>query len=133
MSATVRCNLNYVRTGAFAPKALGVTWRILSKKTARRSPLAAAPSQRALRMPPKHGRVPLSPHIDPMATTPAMPAPRQRPPVKVPNPRRPKVVRVVGGGELRDLFEVFPDLPGPPRSRSRLATRVISRHRRHHR
>jgi hypothetical protein len=39
----------------------------------------------------------------------------------VPNPRRPQVVRVVDGGELRDLFAVFPDLPRPPRPPSRAA------------
>ena len=74
--------------------------------------------------PPKHGRVPLSPPIDLMAV------PRQRPIAEVPNPRRPKVVRV-DRRELLDLFAVFPDLPRPARPQSRLATRVISLRRRY--
>jgi len=30
-----------------------------------------------------------------------------------PNPRRPKLVRVIDGGPLLDLFAIFPDLPWP--------------------
>jgi hypothetical protein len=91
------------------------------KKRPRRSPLANAPAPRAPTMPPP-GRVPLSSRTDPMAAPPATRqtrTPRQRPVAVVPNPRRPKVVRVVDGGELRDLFEVFPDLPRPARAPSR--------------
>jgi len=33
----------------------------------------------------------------------------------VPNPTTPKLVRDVRGGALKDLFEIFPDLPRPPR------------------
>jgi hypothetical protein len=104
------------------------------KKTPRRSPLASAPPQRTPGTPPKHGRVPLSPPIDLLAapaTAWQTRAPRQRPVADVPNPRRLKVVRVVGGGELCDLFAVFPDLPRPPRPRSPIARRVISLRRRH--
>jgi hypothetical protein len=88
------------------------------KKRPRRSPLANAPPQRVPGTPPRHGRVPLSPPID-LTAAPTAPqqtrAPRQRPVADVPNPRRPKAVRVVDGGELRDLFAVFPDLPRPLR------------------
>jgi hypothetical protein len=47
--------------------------------------------------------------------------PRQRLIATVPNPRRPRAVRVVGGGELLDLFAVFPELPRPPRPAERAA------------
>jgi hypothetical protein len=99
-----------------------------------RSPLANAPPQRVPGAPPKHGRIPLSPPIDLTAAPTAARqtrAPRQRPVADVPNPHRPKVVRVVGGGELGDLFDVFPDLPRAPRPPSRIAARVISLRRRH--
>jgi hypothetical protein len=47
------------------------------------------------------------------------PAPRQRPSGKPPNPRKAKLVRDVHGGALKDLFEVFPDLPRAPLPRRR--------------
>jgi hypothetical protein len=50
-------------------------------------------------------------------------APRQRAAGKVPNPRRPKLVRDVGGNELWDLFAFFPDLPRPARPAARLPAR----------
>ena len=41
-----------------------------------------------------------------------------------PNPRRPRLVRDVHGGELQDLFEVFPDLPWAPRPRHQVRLRL---------
>src|SRR5687768_2143421 len=54
-------------------------------------------------------------------------APRQRPVAKPPNPRRPKLVHDADGGELMDLFAVFPDLPRPPRTASRMLRTVARR------
>jgi hypothetical protein len=42
----------------------------------------------------------------------------------VPNPRRPRLVRDVGGAGLNDLFALFPDLPRPPRPARRLRSRA---------
>lgn len=74
-------------------------------------------------MPPKQGRVPLSPPpIAAPPTTLQTRTPRLRGVGEVPNPQRPKAaVRVAHGGELRDLFEVFPDLPRPSRPSKRTA------------
>lgn len=74
--------------------------------------------------PPEHrpGRPPPArpiaqrPDHDPLEDTPLHSptrAPRQRPVGKVPNPRKPKLVRDVGGGYMQDLFATFPDLPRP--------------------
>jgi hypothetical protein len=49
--------------------------------------------------------------------------PPEYPAGKPPNPRRPALVRDVGGNELRDLFAMFPDLPRPPRPAARLPLR----------
>jgi hypothetical protein len=38
---------------------------------------------------------------------------RPAPAGDLPHPRRPRAVRDVHGNELKDLFEVFPDLPRP--------------------
>ena len=46
--------------------------------------------------------------------------PLERPVGKPPNPRKPALVRDIGGNELRDLFALFPDLPRPPRPAPRL-------------
>jgi len=81
----------------------------VTKKLPRQFPLATPPPQHAPRMPPKHGRVPSRPSLDPVAK-----APRQRPVAKVPKPRRPQVVRAATG-DLGDLFDVFRDIPRPPR------------------
>jgi len=40
-----------------------------------------------------------------------------------PNPRKPRLVRDVHGNELRDLFEMFPDLPRPARRAARVPPR----------
>ena len=41
--------------------------------------------------------------------------PEERRVAAVPNPRRPRLVRDVHGGDLLDLFVIFPDLPRPAR------------------
>lgn len=58
-----------------------------------------------------------------VSKAPANKAPRQRAAGKVPNPRRPRLVRDIGGNELRDLFAFFPDLPRPVRPTARLPVR----------
>lgn len=63
------------------------------------------------------------------AVTPA-PMPRPSPPPKPhlvgkpPNPRQPALVRDLTGGVLKDMFEVFPDLPRPARPAPRLRGRA---------
>jgi hypothetical protein len=61
--------------------------------------------------------------------------PRREPPARgvarVPNPRRPRLVRDVGGGPLQDLFAFFPDLPSPPRPVARIPPRIAARRRKH--
>jgi hypothetical protein len=83
-----------------------------------RAPLAAAPRPHAPRTPPR-GRVPPPRHGAPLGYAPATPhtarVPAPRPIGKVPNPRTPKLVRDVRGGALKDLFEIFKDLPRAPR------------------
>ena len=57
-------------------------------------------------------------------------SPMKAPPAgEVPHPRRPRVVRDIHGNELMDLFEFFPDLPRPPRPRTRLPPRRFPRRR----
>ena len=41
----------------------------------------------------------------------------------LPNPRKPQLVRDVHGNELMDLFQLFPDLPRPPRRAPRVPIR----------
>jgi hypothetical protein len=50
--------------------------------------------------------------------------PKARPPGKPPNPKKPKLVRDVGGGILKDMFAIFPDLPRPVRPHRRRKSRV---------
>jgi hypothetical protein len=53
-------------------------------------------------------------------------APKERPAGKPPNPKKPLLVRDVHGGELKDLMQIFPDLPRPPRPAPRgPAKRVV--------
>jgi hypothetical protein len=42
-------------------------------------------------------------------------APKERPVGKPPNPTKPQLVRDVDGGALKNMFDIFPDLPRPPR------------------
>ena len=151
MNAMNRRTSTYVRTAASEPEgASGEPYRSLGKggrrnmcesvdvlgaiqvmkKLPRRSPLEVTPPQRVpAGVPPKRGRVPSRPAVDPIRKAPGMrstPAPRQRPVAKIPSPRRPKVVRSTGGG-LGDLFAFFPDLPRPHRPRTRTVKRRPAR------
>jgi hypothetical protein len=47
-------------------------------------------------------------------------APKARGIGSLPNPRKPQLVRDVHGNELMDLFQLFPDLPRPPRRAPRV-------------
>jgi hypothetical protein len=51
--------------------------------------------------------------------------PTERPVGTPPNPRQLKPLRHVGGGGLKDLFEIFPDLPRPPRTAGPPAVRAF--------
>jgi hypothetical protein len=80
----------------------------VTKKSKPRHPLAAVPPQRGIsRRPPQKVKQ----------------APAERGIGKLPNPRKPKLVRDVHGNELRDLFQFFPDLPRPPRRPARVPPR----------
>jgi hypothetical protein len=52
--------------------------------------------------------------------------PPERPAGAPPNPRRPALKRDVRGGELKDLMEIFPDLPRPARPAARGPVRRIA-------
>jgi hypothetical protein len=51
-------------------------------------------------------------------------SPRHRGVGAVPNPRKPGLKRDVHGNELRDLFQLFPDLPRPRRKVARVPARL---------
>jgi hypothetical protein len=96
------------------------------------SPLAHAPRPHVPGRPPQGQRVPSPRDGNPIAYTPRPPraprVPQQRPVGEVPNPRTPKLVRDVHGGVLKDMFEIFPDLPRPPRPAARVRARIPGRH-----
>jgi hypothetical protein len=103
----------------------------MSKKPIRR-PLGALPAARSYRTPPALRRVAAVPGGDPAGRTPAPHVARVPKPHaigKPPNPRKPKLVRDVGGGPLMDLFAIFPDLPRPRRPAPRLRGRRKARRR----
>jgi hypothetical protein len=56
--------------------------------------------------------------------------PPERPAASPPNPRRPALRRDVRGGVLKDLGEIFPDLPRPPRPPVRGPVRRVVRGKR---
>ena len=68
------------------------------------------------------------PLAQPRPPEPAAAAPPERGVAKVPNPRKPQLVRDVHGNELMDLFALFPDLPRPPRKAARIPNRRSRRH-----
>ncbi len=55
--------------------------------------------------------------------------PNKRATGKVPNPRKPELVRDVRGGSLKDLMEIFPDLPRPARPVRRVQISSVRRPR----
>lgn len=82
----------------------------------------------APRQPPQARAAGAVPRGDPRAQPPAQRvshAPKARGVGAPPNPRKPKLVRDVDGGILKDLFAFFPDLPRPARP----AARVVARRR----
>ena len=89
--------------------------------------MAAAPLPHRPGKPPAGVRVPVARTGSPLAHAPAKArvtrVPAQRPVAKVPNPKLPKLVRDVHGGDLMDMFEIFPDLPRPPRADARVQVR----------
>jgi hypothetical protein len=95
--------------------------------------LGEAPPEHVPGRPPR--RVPARPipKGDPFSQTPpehVSHAPRQRAVGARPNPRTPTPVKDVRGGYLKDLFEMFPDLPRPARPTPRLRGRSVRRRRR---
>ena len=95
-------------------------------KTNRPTAVGQVPPERAASAAPIERPVSKVPKGDPTSHVPAqhvarVPAPHPIGPP--PNPRKPKLVRDVRGGVLRDLFELFPDLPRPPRARARVPPR----------
>jgi hypothetical protein len=94
----------------------------VSKKPVRR-PVAAVPAPRRYRVPPplRHvARVPRGETLTHTPTAHVARAPKLEPLGKPPNPRKPKLVRDVHGNELKDLFQMFPDLPRPRRPAPRV-------------
>lgn len=89
-----------------------------------------APRERRRRAAPAEQGVRHAPHVPPPAAPPpphVAKVPKAHAVATVPNPRKPALVRDVHGGALRDLFEIFPDLPRPPRPAARVRLRDGSR------
>jgi hypothetical protein len=101
----------------------------VTKKRAR-IVVGKAPSQHVPRLPPKQHRVGAVPRRDAASRPPVgkpTRVPDHAPPAgKVPNPKKPKLVRDVHGGTMGDLFQFFPDLPRPARARPRVRAKVGS-------
>jgi hypothetical protein len=94
----------------------------MSKKPGRR-PLGVLPAPRVPRRPPALRGTAVVPKGDPMAHAPTphvSQPPKSRGVGALPNPRKPRLVRHVDGGGLKDLFAFFPDLPRPRRPAPRL-------------
>jgi len=70
---------------------------------------------RVPRRKPPSGRVPKPRFVRAPKPRAVVKVPKEHGVGTVPNPRRPALVRDVGGGSLRDLFALFRDLPRPPR------------------
>lgn len=90
-------------------------------KTTQQS-VTRVPPRRAMQPVPIERPVARVPKGDPLSHVPAphvARAPAQHPVSPPPHPRRPRLVREVPG-VLQDLFDVFPDLPWPPRPHHRV-------------
>ena len=96
------------------------------RRTPRQGAIGEAPTPRQPRTPPRGHVITRVPKARGAAVVPPPHVPRapRRPVVgAVPNPRKPKLVRDARGGALKDLFEIFPDLPRPRRPARRVRAR----------
>jgi hypothetical protein len=105
---------------------------VMTKKQNHRTTVGRVPPERGLSQRPPLRGIALTPKGEPLAQ-PRPPervaaAPRERGVGAVPNPRKPQLVRDVHGNELMDLFDVFPDLPRPPRTVARIPARRSRRY-----
>jgi hypothetical protein len=114
---------------------LSVIITIVAHRNSTPKPMTAGPvpPERRRSAVPRERAVAQVPNGDPMSHVPAphVPArhvarvPRPHQVAAPPNPRKPKLVRDVHGGVLGDLFQLFPDLPRPPRPRARVPLRIL--------
>ncbi len=91
------------------------------------STYGVAPRERVPRPAPRPraaGQIPKGPPLAQAQAATVARAPRQHAAAKVPNPRKPKLVRDPGGGVLKDLFAIFADLPRPARPKARAPARI---------
>jgi hypothetical protein len=98
-----------------------------------RKPLGRVPAARPAGQVPRPRSASAIPGGDPRRSPPPQHVthpPVERPAAKPPNPRKPKLVRDVHGGELKDLMLIFPDLPRPPRRPANVPAKRIVRRRR---
>jgi hypothetical protein len=90
--------------------------------------VTAPPRLRAVALPPPARPVAGAPVARVPVSKPGR-APKEHVVGKPPNPRKPQLVRDIGGNELKDLFAFFPDLPRPARPSARLPARRTIRRR----
>jgi hypothetical protein len=103
----------------------------MSRKRATRSFGAVPPARNAVKVP-RQRAVGRAPGGDPLAHAPSprlSRAPAERPAARPPNPVKPGLVRDSRGGALKDLFAIFPPLPGPARPAPRLQPGASKRKR----
>jgi hypothetical protein len=103
----------------------------MARETFRKKALGEVPPQRAAATAPAVRSVARAPRGDAMASAPlahVSRAPAEHSVPAPPNPRKPKLVRDVHGGALKDLFELFPDLPRPAHPPARVPLRARRRH-----
>ena len=100
----------------------------MSRNPLRQAPAGKVPSPRsAVKVPKQRAQ-----GQTPRAHTPSAHvgrAPTEHPAGKVPNPRKATLVRDVHGGDLKDLFVIFPDLPRPARPPRRVPISSVQRPR----
>src|SRR5687767_3000764 len=100
-------------------------------RPSRRAPLGKVPPPRRTGKVPPLRPIGKAPGGDPMAHVPHVGrAPEEHSAGKPPNPRRARLTRDLHGGTLKDLFQVFPDLPRPARPAARTPVRTGARPRR---
>jgi hypothetical protein len=89
-----------------------------------------APPQRRPAVAPRERTIPRTPKGKPTAQARAPEprhAPKERGIGRTPNAQKPKLVRDVHGNELKDLFQLFPDLQRVPRRAARVPNRLPRR------